>query len=279
MSYFMQMERVKILVIDEPLVSIIIPTKNSSLTLPCLLHSIAKQEYANVEVIVVDNSSSDRTREIASKWGATVLTVKCERSVARNLGAKRSRGKHLLFLDSDMELSDGVIKDCIRLVLDDQFKACIIREVSNGEGYWAAVRSLERRTYEGGSRFETAVFFKKDAFVQVGGFNENLVGFEDYDLQDRLEQMYIPIGYSNTPIIHHEDKLILSKHLMKKRYYVRTGKAYLFGNKNRSLIQCLPIKYTFFQKWGILKEDPLHTLGIIVLKTLEATIGLLSIFT
>jgi glycosyltransferase involved in cell wall biosynthesis len=266
------------LVADKPFVSIIIPTKNSSSTFPCLLKSISKQKYARKEIIVVDNHSSDQTREIALKWGANVLLVQCERSKARNLGAKRARGEYLLFLDSDMELSDGVIADCLHVVLTGGYGACIIREISNGAGYWAEVRSLERRTYEGGSPFETAVFFKKDAFTHVGGFNENLVGFEDYDLQVRLEKADIRIGYSKTPIIHHEGKLILSKHLMKKRYYVRTGKDYIFGNKYRSLTQFLPIKYVFVRNWRILKEKPACTVGIFILKSLETIIGFLSIF-
>jgi GT2 family glycosyltransferase len=137
---------------------------------------------------------------------------------------------------------------------------------------------LERRTYEGGSIFETAVFFKKDVFIGVSGFNENLVGFEDYDLQVRLEQMGIRIGYSKTPIIHNEGKLTLSKHLMKKRYYVQTGKAYIFGNKNRSLAQFSPIKNVFLKNSRILKEKPACTVGLFILKSLEVAIGLVSIF-
>ena len=227
---------------------------------------------------MVDNYSSDNTREIASKWGAKVLLVQCERSKARNLGAEQAMGEYLLFLDSDMELTDAVIADCLHVVLTGEYEACIIREISKGEGYWAEVRSLERRTYEGGSLFETAVFFKKNVFSLVGGFDESLVGFEDYDLQGRLERMHIRIGYSKAPIIHNEGKLILSKHLMKKRYYVRTGKDYIFGNKRRGLIQFMPIKHTFVRNWRVLTEEPACALGILVLKSLETIIGVMSIF-
>ena len=266
------------LILSRPLISVIIPTKNSSNTLPCLLESLLKQKYENKEVIVVDNYSLDCTREIASNYKAKIILDRCERSRARNLGAEQAKGEYFLFLDSDMELSDGVIENCIRIALTGGYGACIIREITTGEGYWSEVRSLERRTYEGGSIYETAMFFKKDNFFLVGGFDEKLVGFEDYDLQSRLEKTGIRIGYSKTPIIHHEGRLMLSKHLMKKRYYVRTGKDYIFRNGYRNLVHFLPIKHTFIKNWRILREKPAHAVGIFVLKSLEIVVGLISLF-
>jgi glycosyltransferase involved in cell wall biosynthesis len=264
--------------ISGPLVSVIIPTKNSMDTLPRLLKSISKQNYENKEIIVVDNYSSDHTLKIASKWGVKVLLVWCERSKARNVGAKRAIGEYLLFVDSDMEFSDRVIADCVNVVQTGGYGACVIREITKGEGYWIGVRSLERMTYEGGTLFETAVFFKKDIFFHVGGFDENLVGFEDYDLQVRLEKAGIRIGYSKTPIIHHEGRLMLSKHLMKKRYYVRTGKDYIFRNERRSLVQFLPVRRTFIKNWRILRKRPSQAVGILLLKSLETIVGLISLF-
>lgn len=265
------------MVITKPLVSIIIPTKNSSRTLASLLKSISKQKGPSIEIIVVDNYSSDQTREIALKWAAHILLARCERSKARNLGAKLARGDYLLFLDSDMELADNVVDSCFHIASNGKFGACIIREISTGEGYWAKVRSLERQTYEGGSLFETAMFFRKDVFISLGGFSENLVGFEDYDLQVRLEKTCVPIGYSSTPIFHNEGKLELGEHLMKKRYYVRAGKNYIYENRQRSFLQFLPIKYTFFKNRALLWKKPACAVGVVVLKSLEVVVGILSI--
>jgi glycosyltransferase involved in cell wall biosynthesis len=54
---------------DKPLVSVIIPTKNSESTIDYCLRSIRGQTYTNIEVIVVDNYSRDKTEEVAQKYG------------------------------------------------------------------------------------------------------------------------------------------------------------------------------------------------------------------
>ena len=64
----------------KPLVSVIIPTKNSSKTLTQCLDSIKNQDYENIEIIVVDNHSKDNTLEIAKCYTNTVYTFSPERS-------------------------------------------------------------------------------------------------------------------------------------------------------------------------------------------------------
>lgn len=66
-----------------PLVSVIIPTKNSKKIIETCLRSISRQTYPNIEVIVVDNYSSDGTIEIADKLGAKVFQLKAERAGAK----------------------------------------------------------------------------------------------------------------------------------------------------------------------------------------------------
>ena len=98
-----------------PLVSIIIPTKNSSSTLETVLKSVRRQTYPNIEIIVVDNYSKDDTVLIVKKYGARLYMKGPERSVQRNYGANKTTGKYLVFLDSDIELSSNVIAECVDL--------------------------------------------------------------------------------------------------------------------------------------------------------------------
>jgi glycosyltransferase involved in cell wall biosynthesis len=74
----------------QPLVSIIIPTKNSAEFLEQCLISIKNQSYKNIEIIVVDNFSKDSTREIAKRYGATIYLKGPERSAQRNYAAKKA---------------------------------------------------------------------------------------------------------------------------------------------------------------------------------------------
>ena len=69
---------------SKPLVTIIIPTFNSEKTLQLCLESIRKQTYKNIDVIVVDNYSTDSTVSVAKKYGAKVIQVRGERARAKN---------------------------------------------------------------------------------------------------------------------------------------------------------------------------------------------------
>ena len=74
---------------DSPLVSVIIPTKNSGKTLLQCLDSIKNQNYENIEIIVVDNYSTDNTLQIAKIYTNTVYTFSPERSSQVNYGVEK----------------------------------------------------------------------------------------------------------------------------------------------------------------------------------------------
>src|SRR5437660_8044096 len=84
---------------NPPLVSVIIPSRNSERTIAECLTSIMSQSHKPVEIIVVDSFSTDSTKEIAQRMGALVVSHKGERSVAKNLGAKIANGKYFFFVD------------------------------------------------------------------------------------------------------------------------------------------------------------------------------------
>ena len=74
------------------LVSVIVPTKNSEQFLEKCLDSIKKQTYKRVEIIVVDNNSTDNTKKIARKFTNKVFNKGPERSAQMNFGAKKAKG-------------------------------------------------------------------------------------------------------------------------------------------------------------------------------------------
>jgi len=79
-----------------PLVSVIIPTKNSETTIEKCLGSIRNQTYPNVEIVVVDSFSTDKIRDIVENYGARIVLVNAKRSKARNIGATRAPFPHVL---------------------------------------------------------------------------------------------------------------------------------------------------------------------------------------
>jgi len=75
-----------------PLVSVLIPTRNSALHLRACIHSLRAQRDANLEVIVIDNGSSDDTLAIAQRLADVVVREGSERTSQLNAGARAARG-------------------------------------------------------------------------------------------------------------------------------------------------------------------------------------------
>ena len=94
------------------ILSIIIPTYNEEEYLPILLDSIKKQKFDDYEIIIADAHSTDRTREIAEEYGCIVVDGGMP-GVGRNRGAEVAKGEYLLFLDSDLKLTDDYLRDVI----------------------------------------------------------------------------------------------------------------------------------------------------------------------
>lgn len=131
----------------QPLVSVIVPTKNSSRTLEACLRSITEQTYSNIEIIVVDNFSTDATREIASSFTKHVLLHGPERSAQRNFGVAHALGIYVVIIDSDMVLESTVVEACVDAMKNKTWQGVVIPEVSFGEGFRAQCKRLERSFY------------------------------------------------------------------------------------------------------------------------------------
>ncbi|MBI4136928.1 glycosyltransferase [Candidatus Roizmanbacteria bacterium] len=200
-----------------PLVSIIITTKNEETVIADLLYSIQKQTYPNIEVIVVDNNSSDKTVSIAKKFTKQIFNQGPERSAQRNYGARKANGTYLMFLDADMILRKEIVSSSLSRIQKDKVGGIIIPEKSFGQGFWTRVKAFERTFYVGDDSIEAARFFSKKVFNNAGGFDETISGPEDWDLSDRIRKEY---GLSRIAeyIDHNEGRLSLTG-LMKKKYY------------------------------------------------------------
>ena len=203
----------------------IIPTKNSAPMLRRLIDSIRVQNIENIEVIVVDNYSSDETSEIATASGVKFFSAGPERSSQRNFGALIAQYDVLLFIDSDMELSDGIIRECI-IGIEHSDALCLREVISAGKDFWGRVRAFERASYFMSTYFEAARCIKKEVFSEVGGYDTALTGLEDMALQARLLRNRARIGWVNAPLIHHEESLTLMHYLRKRERYGKTDRVF-----------------------------------------------------
>jgi len=225
-----------------PLVSIVVPTYNSEKTLPLCLESIGRQTYREIEVLVVDNFSRDRTVEIAKAYGARVIQERSERTRAKNIGLRESRGKYVLFIDSDMELTPRVVEECVELAESDpRVAGIIIPERSRGSSFWVRVRDFERQLYAN-TLVESPRFFNRDIALKVGGFDESLVFYEEATLPYRIEKLGFNVrARIRSFIIHHEEDFSLSRWLLKKYYYGKTLNLYLSKYRSYAIQQANPL--------------------------------------
>jgi len=260
----------------QTLVSVIIPTKNSEKTIEIALKSVRNQTYPNIEIIVVDNHSTDRTLEIARKYGARIYIKGPERSSQRNYGAQKARGEYLIFLDSDIELTPNVVQECIGLVKKG-YDVITFPEIVEGKGYWAKCRALEALCYIGDDTIEAPRFYNKNVFYKLGGFDERLVGPEDWDLREKALRAGYKIGHIKAVTIHHEGKVNPIKRIKKKFYYGNTMSNYIKRHPHLAKKQIPFLRSCYIRNWRLFIKDPLHALGFMILKTGETLAVILSI--
>ncbi|MCX6705278.1 MAG: glycosyltransferase, partial [Candidatus Woesebacteria bacterium] len=154
-----------------PLFSVIITTKNEEKNIKNCLESIKYQVYPQekIEIIVVDNHSTDKTKTIARQYTSHIFDKGPERSAQRNFGIKMSKGEFILYLDADMILSPTVIKRAVEKieVSNIPLVAFYIPEIVLGNYYWSQVRRFERSFYDG-TVIDCARFIRKELYSNLG---------------------------------------------------------------------------------------------------------------
>lgn len=281
-------------------ISVIIPTKNEEANITRCLKSI-KWRKKPIEIIVVDNYSTDKTVQIAKNLGAKVFQKGPERSAQRNFGAKKAKGKYLFFVDADMEVDQAVIGQAIAIfgkkrkdtpgvgaapriqrgtgehtLPEWSVKAVVVPEAAAGKNFWAQTRALEMNCYLHEPAIEAARIFDKKTFLQAGGFDEKLIAAEDWDFHQRIQKLG-KIGRIEAKLIHHEDQLSLFNHLKKKYYYAKNIKAYASKHPKMFILQsAFPRVRIFLKNWRLFAADPPHTLGLFILKSFEYSVYLLA---
>ena len=177
--------------------SIIIPTYNEENFLPKLLSDIKKQTFRDFEIIVSDGDSQDKTREIALKNGARVVTS-TDRSPAiqRNKGAEKAKGEILLFLDADSRLLDGdFLEITLKQFEEQELDAAGFIIKWDGEGtkyrfldlfYYLCSRLVFYvKPFTPGA----GIIVKKTVYKKSHGFDTSLFIGEDHDYGEVLEKL------------------------------------------------------------------------------------------
>lgn len=248
-------------------ISAVVPTKNSIRTISSCLESLRNQQDADVEVIVVDNNSTDGTDEVGRRLADIFISAGPERSAQRNRGFEAGTGDIVFFIDSDMVLEPRVCADIVAVFTErPEVGAVIVPERSFGEGFLASCRELEKSLYVGDDDVEAARAFPMAVFREIGGWDETLTAAEDWDLSDRTRALGIQFARINSWIWHDEGRISLVAQYKKKQYYGRWVAEYL---------QRHPEAKQHISRPGVLSHTPelarhpVKTSGMVVLKAFE----------
>lgn len=207
--------------------SVIVTTRNEAANIANCLHSFDEVKD-DVELIVVDNSSTDDTKAIAAGLGAVVLNQGPERCAQRNLGWRTAGAEWVLVLDADMIVPPQTVSEIISIVEDgaNPVDAYWIPETRVGSGIRVKARNFERSFYDG-TWIDALRLFRRTVLEKTGGYDEKLVAaFEDWDLDIRVLDLGVKCEVLKNGLIHNEASLSLCKVLRKKAYYTRSMAQY-----------------------------------------------------
>lgn len=192
-----------------PLISVIIPCYNHGAYLMEALASVAQQEYPALEIVVVDDGSTDTTRAVAESYPGVRYFYQPNQglSAARNAGAAHSTGRYLVFLDADDWLLPNALKTNVQYLQQDP----VLAFVSGGHnkmfteigtvGHEAQAISghhyyhLLHGNYIG---MHAAVMYQRWVFEEFA-YDPTLKTCEDYDLYLRITRTY--------PVAHHTQRI------------------------------------------------------------------------
>lgn len=193
-------------------ISVIIPTYNRAHHLAKAVDSVFCQTYKPFEIIIVDDGSTDNTKQIVSDYADKVVYISQKNSgpsAARNRGIRAAQGDFIAFLDSDDAWAPEKLEKQVNLISESPKLGLI------GTGYYNCDQNLENPTIHPSMKLAKtpreeilirnlwptpSLLIRKSCFEAVGLFNENMKFAEDWDMWVRISQIF-PVATINEPLV------------------------------------------------------------------------------
>jgi glycosyltransferase involved in cell wall biosynthesis len=184
------------------MISIVIPTYNAEKYMPALLDSIFRNKVDDMEVVIVDDCSTDDTVRISKSFPVRVIEMAKNSgpAKARNIGVEAAKGDIIYFLDSDVIVLDGAIKEVKDYFDQNPSAKCVIGICSTeplNKGFVSKYMAMfEYIHLIGQANQKVSVFaprcgaIKRDFFLEIGSYDENYKGadVEDFELARRINR-------------------------------------------------------------------------------------------
>jgi hypothetical protein len=252
--------------------------------------------------------------EIAKQFTDKVASKGPERSAQRNYGMiDLAKGEYVMYVDADMILSSILVDACVVKINDSEADALHVSEIVLGKKYFSRVRRFERGFYDG-TPIDGARFFRREAFINVGGFDEELFvkgSGEDWDIDKKIKQEssieIVPSNFSPSQnvdwsfndfikergvepdphyagIYHNEAEFYLIPYLKKKSYYTQGFGGYIekWGRDDQDIRCQFGLVYRYWTvftekgKWKRLLSNLHLSIGMYLLRIFVGMIYVLN---
>jgi cellulose synthase/poly-beta-1,6-N-acetylglucosamine synthase-like glycosyltransferase len=211
--------------------SIIVPAYNAAFTLPRCLAALGKQsiDCASYEIIVVDDGSLDQTAIVAERIlgpnnAQVIRAAHGGPAQARNLGAQAAHGELLLFTDADCEPAQDWIER-LAAAFDDPIVGGAKGVYRTRQRSWAA-RFVQQEYQDKYDRMRSqssidfvdtySATYRREVFVNYGGFDPAFIADEDQELSFRLTARGVRLVFAPDAIVYHQHVTSLLKYLRRK---------------------------------------------------------------
>lgn len=211
-------------------ISVIVPAYNSAATIELCIRSLQQQTWPaeQVEIIIVDDGSSDQTADLAEAMGVTVLRASHRGpAAARNLGVQHARGTIILFTDADCEADQHWIEEMSRPIRENSDVAGVkgiyrTRQTSLAARF-AQIEFEDRYRKLAKSQYidfvdSHAAAFRREVFEEVGGFDLKfpVANNEDVELSYKIAQAGHKMVFTDQAIVYHRHPGTVRKYLATK---------------------------------------------------------------
>jgi len=235
--------------INLPKVSIIFPAYNSEKNISNLITSLLQQDYPKnlMEIVVIDNNSTDRTREMVKRFSVKLLEEKKIQSsyAARNKGIENAKNEILAFIDSDCIATKEWLKEGVRPIIED--KADLVggkvefyfsKGKTASELYDSITNMQIKDNIKERNVAKTAnLFTKKEIFNKIGLFPNYVKSGGDVQWTNKATRKGFSLVYAPKAIIMHPARSL--KDLLKKQYRVGKGMMHILIQEGRSKLKIL----------------------------------------
>lgn len=200
----------------EPLVSVVMPAYNAEAFVGSAIESVLAQTYRRLELIVVDDGSTDRTAAVVEGYGERVRYVRqrnAKQAAARNNGVRHAQGEIVAFIDADDVWRPDKLQQQLALLARDPGLGFVYCDAEHID-----VEGRYLRSQPGGRRGRilrdvllgepigglcgSTVLMPRARFEEIGGFDESLSPCEDTDLFWRVAARY-PVDFVPKPLVQY----------------------------------------------------------------------------